>query len=170
LVTHSSVFSVASCNAFDEQYEPPYPNLPNFASVKEVFLDLLSQQDSPKILPTALDRYLSFVQINSLGRSFMKTQEGYLGLAPAAAQERDQVCIILGSDAPWVLRPAGQRRVAGSWTMPCHRNRRRQGISRSASKFRIDIDTYFALMRLRETGVGLTRTTRQAACLSTTQD
>lgn len=97
------------CNAFDEQYEPPYPNLPNFASVKEVFLDLLqSQQDSPKILPTALSRYLYFVQINSLGGSFMKMQEGYLGLAPAAAQEGDQVCIILGSEAPLVLRPVGQ--------------------------------------------------------------
>jgi hypothetical protein len=48
----------------------------------------------------------------------MKMQEGYLGLAPAAAQKGDQVCIILGSEAPLVLRPAGQ----DEWLVvgPCH--------------------------------------------------
>jgi hypothetical protein len=39
---------VFCCNTFDEQYETPYPNLPNFASVKEVFLDLLRSTGFPK--------------------------------------------------------------------------------------------------------------------------
>jgi hypothetical protein len=35
------------------------------------------------------------------------TSEGHLGLAPIETQENDIVCVLLGGDMPFILRPNG---------------------------------------------------------------
>ena len=40
----------------------------------------------------------------SVGRKIFCTDNGYIGLAPAAAQEGDQVCILYGGPVPFMLR------------------------------------------------------------------
>ena len=49
-------------------------------------------------------------------RAFIETREGYIGLAPPKALPGDQVCILLGCDAPLLLRqtPNRQFRVVGA--------------------------------------------------------
>jgi hypothetical protein len=38
-------------------------------------------------------------------RSFFRTSDGYIGMAPDCIQEGDRVCIIYGADVPFILRP-----------------------------------------------------------------
>ena len=38
-------------------------------------------------------------------RIFFITRDGYIGLAPEAAQEGDVVCVVLGGEVPYVIRP-----------------------------------------------------------------
>jgi len=53
--------------------------------------------------------YMNFMQ-QMYGRRSFRTQNGYVGLGPAAMTEGDIVCIILGAQVPYVLRPQGKGR------------------------------------------------------------
>lgn len=48
-------------------------------------------------------------------RRFIVTEKGYLGLAPEVAEEGDSVCVFLGGQVPFLLRPIGhgKYRVCG---------------------------------------------------------
>lgn len=48
---------------------------------------------------------ISFLQECRHRRLFITTQ-GYIGLAPEAAREGDFVCVLLGGDVPFILRPS----------------------------------------------------------------
>jgi Heterokaryon incompatibility protein (HET) len=97
------------CNSFDETYLPPCLALPNFVKCKEAFLNLQeSQEESERFTPPVLSLYLLCAHEHVLGRSLFTTQEGYIGLGPNASQRGDHVYIILGCDAPLVLRPASK--------------------------------------------------------------
>ena len=49
--------------------------------------------------------YVQWIRHFCNGRSFFTTEEGHIGLAPRAARPGDRVCVLLGSDAPLLLRP-----------------------------------------------------------------
>ena len=49
--------------------------------------------------------YVNWVWHFCNGRSLFTTEEGHIGLAPRAAKPGDRVCVLLGSDAPFLLRP-----------------------------------------------------------------
>jgi hypothetical protein len=51
------------------------------------------------------------------GRRFLVTEEGYIGLAPNIAQKGDIVCVLLGGEVPFVLRPLkdGYYKLIGEW-------------------------------------------------------
>ena len=93
------------CNVFDDTYLPPYSTLPNFQIVKEAFLGLLASQESFASTPPVLSTYLKWVHEYVIERSLFRMKEGYIGLAPEVAQVGDQVYVILGCDAPLILRP-----------------------------------------------------------------
>jgi len=58
-----------------------------------------------------LDAALMFCE----GRSFIVTEEGYIGLAPDVTEAGDVVCVFLGCDSPLILRPMenGRYNVVG---------------------------------------------------------
>ena len=60
-------------------------------------------------------RYVARVLRLCEKRSFITTEEGYIGLAPKATKPGDQVCILLGCRNPLVLRPVSglQYKVVG---------------------------------------------------------
>ncbi|PMD28931.1 hypothetical protein L207DRAFT_380461, partial [Hyaloscypha variabilis F] len=39
-------------------------------------------------------------------RKLFTTVQGYMGLAPSTAREGDLVCVLLGGDVPFILRPS----------------------------------------------------------------
>ena len=89
-------------NAFSDRYLPRLEALPQF----QRSLDFLSTilQSSIKQVPdyspgTQADKFLGSVGRYCKGRSFVKTREGYIGLAPRYAQPGDQVCVACH---PWI--------------------------------------------------------------------
>jgi hypothetical protein len=62
---------------------------------------------------TRLHDNIFFLAIHEMavGRCFVTTGDGYVGLAPTGTQVGDVVCVLLGSHLPLVLRPAGD----GTW-------------------------------------------------------
>jgi hypothetical protein len=68
-----------------------------------------SSQDKSFIFPVN-DRgglsYMTFMK-QMYGRRPFRTQNGYVGLGPAHVMKGDIVCIILGAQVPYVLRPEG---------------------------------------------------------------
>ena len=64
------------------------------------------------------EKFLKRVGSYCEGRSFIKTREGYIGLAPQNAQLGDQVCVLLGCNLPMLLRSTSksQYQVVG----PCY--------------------------------------------------
>jgi hypothetical protein len=71
------------------------------------------------------DRFSLSLHRCTIGRSFVTTYEGYVGLAPGGAKPGDVLCVLLGVDVPILLRPttpestAEQRwQVVGSCNTP----------------------------------------------------
>ena len=50
-------------------------------------------------------RLLEAFHSRARGRTFFFTEEGYIGLAPKAAQRNDVVVLVLGCQAPMILHP-----------------------------------------------------------------
>lgn len=90
------------CDNFSERYQPPLPGYPSLKESKEYLLGLM---DSGK--PNYHPLYPSSVIKAAQGRVFFTTLEGYIGLAPAAAEPQDQVSVLLGCRSPMVLRSDG---------------------------------------------------------------
>lgn len=65
---------------------------------------------------TKAEKFLDDVWRWGKERSFVKTCEGYIALAPPNAQPGDQVCLLLGCGSPMLLRPTSNSRyqVVGS--------------------------------------------------------
>lgn len=62
---------------------------------------------SPDLGSPGRGGYLGKVRDVGYGRHFMKTAEGYIGMAPPGTQVTDIVCVILGCRLPMILRPVG---------------------------------------------------------------
>ena len=91
-------------------FRPPRLDLPEFEEIRDFVLAVLPHRDY--VLPIPADspipsplRMASMILYACKNRSFISTKEGYIGLAPKAAEPGDQVAIILGCRKPMLLRP-----------------------------------------------------------------
>ena len=91
-------------SVFAELYLPPRQDCPLFQpSLDLVSPKQLTQDDSPD---SEVLKYLNIAIHFLEHRSFIKTREGYIGLAPSNALPGDQVCVLLGCQVPMLLRPS----------------------------------------------------------------
>lgn len=97
------------CSSFPE-LDPVRPSRPTAQSSMSAIRSLVGCTDTkqldPAIVPELTHSMSSFLP-HSQGRSFMKTAEGYLGLAPWGVKANDILCAPLGCDALIALRPVG---------------------------------------------------------------
>ena len=109
-------------NYFVGQYLPAQALMPVFQESREWLSSILSRSETDieinSIVATGCGPYLRWVWHFCNGRSLFTTEEGHIGLAPIAAKPGDRVCVLLGSDAPFLLRPTGneQYQLVG----PCY--------------------------------------------------
>ena len=95
-------------NYFLDLYLPAQALMPAFQESREWLSSILSAQEID--IETRCNRaicyeeYLRHICRFCLGRSLFTTEEGYIGLAPKAAKPGDRVCVMLGSDSPFLLR------------------------------------------------------------------
>ena len=72
----------------------------------EILRSFYSSNPSKATAGSALvSRYIHDVYRPGLGRSFISTREGYIGLAPRAATEGDVGSVLLGCGTPILLWP-----------------------------------------------------------------
>ena len=94
------------CNEFADCYEPESSNLVDFRQTVEHFKDCAQSTDETS--DDFLDPYrrmLDLFHACVLDRSFIFTEEGYIGLAPKSARSNDIIVTLLGCPSPVVLRP-----------------------------------------------------------------
>ncbi|KAK0512926.1 hypothetical protein JMJ35_004943 [Cladonia borealis] len=98
---------------FISQYIPAQPGMPVFQESREWLSSILSPPEtdieSDSNVTTDYEPYLNWVWHYTNGRSLFTTEEGHIGLAPGAAKPGDRVCVLLGSDAPFLLHPTGDK-------------------------------------------------------------
>lgn len=80
-------------NDFSSRYSRPLRHLPSPEQAEEVLLDVLlaATENDMQVPPNEVDRVMRRIVYNCVGRSFYNTQEGCLGVAPAAARVGDGV-------------------------------------------------------------------------------
>jgi hypothetical protein len=66
---------------------------------------VIDQEDLPTSYINYAARFVHSLDKSSSGRRFLVSDGGYMGLAPESAEEADLICIILGGQTPFVLRP-----------------------------------------------------------------
>ena len=54
---------------------------------------------------SAIRKFLKVATDDIGGKQIVNCADGYIGIAPPAAQPGDEICVLLGCDAPLVLRP-----------------------------------------------------------------
>ena len=62
--------------------------------------------------PEAQKKYIQYQSAylqHSQGRDFFTTKAGYMGICPASTAVGDQVCLLSGSQVPYILRQNDQR-------------------------------------------------------------
>lgn len=59
---------------------------------------------STNIVNPRMEQFKRMIEDTSLGRRIFTTDNGYLGLAPAAAHESDHLCVLSGGPVPFILR------------------------------------------------------------------
>jgi hypothetical protein len=81
------------------------------------FFDVCIQNGKTEGLSTGTASYVNFLRQILPGRAFFTTSDSHIGLCPANARTGDHVCVVLGSNAPLVLRPVpdleGRYQVVG---------------------------------------------------------
>ena len=104
-------------NSFSDTIRPPFASMPQFEESRELVLAAIQHKDlvPPNLEGPNATRYIVQILIYARKRSFFTTKEGYIGLAPKVTRPGDQVCILLGSSRPLVLRPTAhlQYQVVG---------------------------------------------------------
>ena len=118
-------FFTAYCNTlcankFSDKYVLQWI-LPTFQQGLEA-LSAILHAEKPEILDlgpnSGIEKVLGAVWTNCQERSFVKTEEGYIGIMPRNTLVGDLVCVLLGCQMPMLLRPTinSQYRVVG----PCY--------------------------------------------------
>lgn len=106
-------------NEFSETFLPPVKMFSQFQESLD-FLSAILQPDERRVLDyspgTRLDVFLARVRSYCKNRSFIKTSEGYIGLAPENAQLGDLICVFRGCRTLMLIRLASDSRyqVVGS--------------------------------------------------------
>ena len=96
---------------FVSKYLPASASMPVFQDSREWLSSVLSPSETGIEIDfkvATVDEpydYVHWVWHFCNGRSLFTTEEGHIGLAPRAAKPGDRVCVLLGSDAPFLLRP-----------------------------------------------------------------
>jgi hypothetical protein len=110
-----------SCGRFLDSFHPPDPDYWDQPSAKVLLKKLLTEELPPtqELLDSDLQALGFRVQGRFRGRKFFTTSEGHFGLGPQGIEPGDKVCLLLGSEAPIVLRPTADRKyvVAGDCFM-----------------------------------------------------
>ncbi|KAM0798112.1 heterokaryon incompatibility protein-domain-containing protein [Usnea florida] len=104
-------------NIFCNEYHPPKTYYARFEESRD-FVLALSLDKNPKFNSDAsIDskKFLESVRTYCSKRSFIITEEGYIGIAPRATKPGDRVCVLLGCRTPLLLRKTSglQSQVVG---------------------------------------------------------
>ena len=104
-----------ACNRFCNEYHPPNANFAKFEESRDFVLALNLDEHRLSNIPSETRKLLDFVTTFCSKRSFIITDEGYIGIAPKAAKQGDRVCVILGCRSPLLLRKlsGSQSQVVG---------------------------------------------------------
>ena len=98
-------------NYFDDLYIPAQAFMPGFQRSREWLSSILNAAETGIAIDadvaTGSREYSAGVWRFCNGRSLFMTEEGYIGLAPRAAKAGDCVCVLLGSNRPFLLHPIG---------------------------------------------------------------
>ncbi|KAK7908657.1 HET-domain-containing protein [Apiospora marii] len=60
-------------------------------------------------LVTAMESQAAYGELELSRRRFFVTEQGHMGMGPPALKTGDEVCVLLGGEAPFVLRPVEER-------------------------------------------------------------
>ena len=93
-----------ACNKFYNEYHPPNTNDAKFEESRDFVLALSLDKNRKFNVPTDTRKFLNSVGTYWSKRSFIITDEGYIGIAPRATKPGDRVCVILGCRFPLLLR------------------------------------------------------------------
>jgi hypothetical protein len=95
------------CDRLYDQVNPSSIDYPTLEATKHATLSIQSEPQFTRHRfnwGTSGSKFLS-VASSLRGKTFIKCEGGYIGTAPPTALPGDQVCILLGCNAPMVLRP-----------------------------------------------------------------
>ena len=93
-----------ACNRFCNEYHPPNANYAKFEESRDFVLALNLDKNPLSNVPSDTKKLLDIVGTFCSKRSFIITDEGYIGIAPKAAKQGDRVCVIFGCRSPLLLR------------------------------------------------------------------
>lgn len=105
------------CNELSDFFEPPSSYYPNESASRDLLFDLLNNKDGVTSESYSKNRnYVELVAATLYERSFLVTNDGYIGLAPRTIEPGDQICVVLGCYSLLILRPNnyGRHSVVGT--------------------------------------------------------
>ena len=93
--THTQAFEI-----FSQKYRQPSTTIRRKMSGKlDRFLPWVPHQDRPV--------YWHHLWTKALNRRFFVTETGMMGMGPLTTKAEDLICMLFGSEAPFILRPLG---------------------------------------------------------------
>ena len=105
------VCATLCCNAFSNTFHPARLIWPDFETSKH-FLNSIVPSDADlepsSQLKADVQKYIKAVAHHAGNRSFIVTEDNRIGVAPEETSTGDEIVVILGCDAPILLRPTAQ--------------------------------------------------------------
>jgi hypothetical protein len=92
---------------FSRSYIPDDTNSPNFERFQDIVRHILDPQFNVSRVSKSARRELDNAEKYLRGRTFFRTDNGSMGLAPLAAEAGDCIMIMLGGRSAFVLRSSG---------------------------------------------------------------
>ena len=104
-----------ACNKFYNEYHPPNTYNAKFEESRDFVLAFSLDKNRKFNVPSDIRKFLNSVGTYCRKRSFIITEEGYIGIAPKATKPGDRVCVLLGCRVPLLLRETSglQSQVVG---------------------------------------------------------
>ena len=103
-----------TCNNLCNEYHPPNATSSKLEESRDFVLAFVLDKDKKFNVSMSI-KFLCSVRLYSSKRSFIITQEGYIGIAPNATKPGDRVCVLFGCRTPMLLRKTSglQSQVVG---------------------------------------------------------
>ena len=92
------------CNSFCNEYHPPNADNAKFEESRDLVLAFILDKHRKLAVPKDTLKFLDKVGTYCSKRSFITTEEGYIGIVPKATKLGDRVCVLFGCPMPFVLR------------------------------------------------------------------